>query len=49
MTLGGTTTGTNAGSYNATFTPGANYKWSDGSTGTKLWFGELGRPLEVCL
>ena len=33
MTLGGTTTGTNAGSYNATFTPGANYKWSDGSTG----------------
>ena len=35
MTLGGTTTGTNAGSYNATFTPGANYKWSDGSTGAK--------------
>ena len=35
MTLGGTTTGTNAGSYNATFTPSANYKWSDGSTGAK--------------
>lgn len=35
MTLGGTTSGTNAGSYNATFTPKANYKWADGSTGAK--------------
>ena len=35
MTLGGTTSGTNAGSYNATFTPKTNYKWADGSTGTK--------------
>lgn len=35
MTIGGTTKGTSAGSYNATFTPGSNYKWSDGSTGAK--------------
>ena len=35
MTIGGTTSGTNAGSYNATFTPGANYKWSDGTTNVK--------------
>ena len=43
MTLGGTTTGTNAGSYNATFTPGANYKWSDGSTGTKTVVWRIGK------
>lgn len=35
MTLGGTTSGTNAGSYNATFTPKTNYKWADESTGAK--------------
>ena len=35
MTLGGTTSGTNAGSYNATFTPATNYKWADGTTGAK--------------
>ena len=35
LTLGGTTSGTNAGSYNATFTPTDNYKWNDGSTGAK--------------
>ena len=35
MTLGGTNAGTNAGSYNATFTIGANYIWSDGTTSVK--------------
>ena len=35
LTLGGTTSGTNAGSYNATFTPGANYQWNDGTTAAK--------------
>lgn len=35
MTLGGTTTGTNAGNYTATFTPTVNYRWSDGSTTAK--------------
>ena len=43
MTLGGTTSGTNAGSYNATFTPGANYKWSDGSTGAKTMVWRIGK------
>lgn len=35
MTLGGTTSGTNAGSYDASFTPAANYQWSDGTTAAK--------------
>ena len=35
MTLGGDTSGTNAGSYNATFTPTSNYQWSDGSTSAR--------------
>lgn len=35
MTIGGDTSGTNAGDYTATFTPTSNYKWSDGSTGAK--------------
>lgn len=43
MTLGGTTSGTNAGSYNATFTPGANYKWSDGKTGAKTVAWTIGK------
>ena len=32
MTIGGTTSATNAGTYIATFTPGSNYRWSDGTT-----------------
>jgi len=43
MTLGGTTSGTAAGSYNATFTPGANYRWSDGSTTAKTVAWTIGR------
>ena len=35
LTIGGTTSGTNAGSYAATFTPTANYQWSDGKTTAK--------------
>ena len=35
LTLGGTTTGTNATTYTATFTPKANYTWNDGSTTAK--------------
>lgn len=35
LTIGGTTSGTNAGSYNATFTPEDNYQWSDGSITAK--------------
>ena len=32
LTIGGTTSAANAGTYSATFTPTANYRWSDGST-----------------
>ena len=35
LTIGGTTSGTNAGTYNATFTPTSNYQWSDGSVTAK--------------
>lgn len=35
LTLGGTTSATNAGTYTATFTPTANYEWSDGTTTAK--------------
>lgn len=32
MTIGGTTSATNAGTYIATFIPGSNYRWTDGTT-----------------
>lgn len=32
MTIGGTTSATNAGTYAATFTLGSNYRWADGTT-----------------
>lgn len=35
MTLGGTTSATNAGTNQAEFTPTGNYQWPDGSTGKK--------------
>lgn len=43
MTIGGTTSGTNAGTYNATFTPTSNYKWSDGSTSAKTVSWSIGK------
>ena len=43
LTMGGTTSGTNAGSYNATFTPGANYQWNDGTTAAKTGAWSIGR------
>ena len=35
LTIGGIAKATNAGTYKATFTPTADYCWSDGSTGAK--------------
>ena len=35
MTIGGVTSGTNAGTYTATFTPAVGYCWDDYSTGPK--------------
>ena len=43
LTLDGTTSGTNAGSYTATFTPKANYKWSDGTTAAKSVTWKIGK------
>lgn len=43
MTLGGDTSGTNAGSYNATFTPTSNYQWSDGSTSARTVGWSIGK------
>ena len=43
MTLGGTTSGTNAGSYNATVTPNKNHQWSDGGTGAKTVAWSIGK------
>lgn len=35
LTIGGTTSGTNAGNYSATFTPKEGYRWADGTTTAK--------------
>ena len=43
LTLGGVTSGTDAGSYNATFTPTANYRWSDGTTTAKTVAWTIGK------
>ena len=43
MTIGGTTSGTNAGSYNATFTPGSNYQWVDGGSAEKAVAWTIGK------
>ena len=43
LTLGGVTSGTNAGSYNATFTPTENYRWSDGTTTAKTVSWTIGK------
>jgi len=43
ITISGTTSGTNAGSYNATFTPKANYRWSDGTTSAKTVAWSIGK------
>ena len=43
LTIGGVTSGTNAGSYSATFTPTANYRWSDGTTTAKTVSWTIGK------
>lgn len=35
MTIGGTNKATNTGTYSASFTPGANFQWPDGTTAAK--------------
>lgn len=43
LTIGGNTSGTNAGSYTASFTPTKNYQWSDGGTGAKSAAWSIGK------
>ena len=43
MTIGGTTSGTNASTYNATFTPKSDYCWSDGTTTAKTVSWKIGK------
>lgn len=43
LTIGGTTTGTNAGSYTATFTPNYGYIWSDGSSAARSVTWTIGK------
>lgn len=43
LTIGGTTSETNAGTYSATFTPKANYQWSDTSIAAKSSSWSIGK------
>ena len=43
LTIGGTTSGTNAGAYNATFTPTSNYRWGDSTTSAKTVAWTIGK------
>lgn len=43
LTIGGTTSGMNAGSYTATFTPKSNYRWADGTTTAKSVSWSIGK------
>ena len=43
LALGGMTSGTNAGTYTAKFTPTANYQWADGTTAAKNVTWSIGK------
>lgn len=43
LTIGGTATATNAGTYTATFTPNTNYTWADGTTTAKSITWTIGK------
>lgn len=45
LQIGGTTSAINAGTYTATFTPKAGYKWSDGTSTAKTVTWTIGRAL----
>ena len=48
MTIGGATTGTNAGTYMAAFTLKSNYQWSDGTTAAKTVSWSIGKAAGSC-
>lgn len=43
LTIGGTSSATDAGNYNATFTPKSNYQWNDGSADAKSVSWSIGK------
>lgn len=43
LTIAGVTSGTNAGTYSATFTPTANYQWDDGTVAAKSVTWTIGK------
>lgn len=45
MEIGGDTSAVNAGSYQASFTPKANYQWSDGTTDAKTVGWSIGKAV----
>ena len=45
LVMTGETTGTNAGTYTATFTPVEGYKWRDGTTDAKSVTWTIGRAI----
>ena len=47
MTIGGQTSGVNAGAYTATFTPKTNYEWTDGTTAAKEVVWNIGKAVPV--
>jgi len=47
MTIGGTTSATNAGTYIATFTPNENYQWEDGTNTAKEVQWSIGKAVGV--
>lgn len=44
MTIGGVTSGINAGTYTATFTPIGKYVWTDGTQEAKSVSWTIGEP-----
>ena len=47
LTIGGTSSASNPGTYTATFTPTNNYKWSDGSTSKNVEWTILNAKLNI--
>lgn len=45
LVIGGITTGTNAGDYDATFTPADDYMWDDGTTAAKTVGWSIGKAV----
>ena len=49
LTIGGTTSGMNAGTYTATFTPKQGYQWADGTTGARSVSWRIGMAAGILI